>query len=443
MTPQEQKTTFSLACIYAFRMLGLFMILPIFSLYAPTLNHATPTLIGIALGIYGLTQATFQIPFAMISDRIGRKPVILMGLLLFIVGSIIAALSNDIIWIIVGRAIQGAGAIGSTLIALVADNTKEENRLKAMAIVGMTIGLSFMIAMVLGSVIQPFIGLSGIFWLTAFLASIAIIILYYGVPTPRYRGIHRDSEPVLGQFTRILANQQLLRLNVGIFSLHAILMALFIVLPLMLVHTTAQLGEAQQWKIYLPTLLVAVVLILPFVMIAEKKRLIKPLYIIAILLLGLTQPLFFIFKSTLLGLSLTLCLFFTAFTFLESCLPSLVSKIAPAGNKGTAMGIYSSAQFLGIFVGASLGGLLYKHFGLIGLFLFCTTMAVVWLVLAITMKNPPYLSSKIIAVSVANDPAAIRALEASFLKKPGVSEVMICPDEQVAYLKIDRKIYVE
>lgn len=438
MTPQERQSTLSLASIYAFRMLGLFMILPIFSLYVHSLKQATPTLIGLALGVYGLTQALFQIPFAMVSDRIGRKPVIIFGLGLFIIGSIIAALSDNIYGIIIGRAIQGAGAIGSTLIALAADNTDEENRLKAMAIIGMTIGFSFIVAMILGSVLNDYIGLSGIFWLTALLASSGILMLIYVVPTPKTLRIHRESETVSSQFKQVLSNPELLRLNFGIFTSHAILMALFVILPLILTQTTS-ITENQQWKIYLPTLMVSLVLMLPFVMIAEKKRLMKPLFIAAVVLLTLTQSLFLLIKPDIFNISITLCLFFTAFTFLEASLPSLISKIAPAGNKGTAMGIYSSFQFLGIFVGGSVGGLLFNHFGSFGLFLFCTSLGLIWCVLAFTMKKLRYLTSKVISISVLNEPAALKSLEMKIKSTKGVADVMLCPDEQRAYLKIDKQ----
>jgi MFS family permease len=442
MTSQERQTTFSLASIYAFRMLGLFMILPVFSFYAHSLQHATPTLIGLALGIYGLTQAILQTPFAMISDRVGRKPIIVFGLVLFVVGSIIAAMTHSIYGIIIGRAIQGAGAVGSTLIALLADNTQEENRLKAMAVIGMTIGMSFVISMILGPILNSMVGLSGIFWLTAILAGLGIAILLWLVPTPKTHILHRDSEPVLSEFKNVLTAPELLRLNFGIFALHAMLMALFIVIPIVLISNTG-LGENQQWVIYLPVLLVATVAMFPFVIIAEAKRLMKPLFSGAIILLTLTQFLFWFFYHNIIILSILLCLFFTAFTFLEACLPSLISKIAPAGCKGTAMGIYSSSQFFGIFIGGTVGGLIYNHFGLNSIFIFCSILGLIWSVLAMTMKQPPYLSSKIISIAALNNVDAIKSLQEKLLAIPGVKDVMISPDEKVAYLKIDKKQFSE
>ena len=438
MNPQERQTTFSLASIYAFRMLGLFMILPIFSLYTEHLAGATPTLIGLALGIYGLTQGILQLPFGMISDRLGRKPVILVGLILFIIGSVIAAMSHSIYGIIIGRAIQGAGAIGSTLIALLADNTEDENRLKAMSFIGMTIGLSFIVAMILGPILNGLIGLAGLFWFTAVLAIIGIIMLLCFVPTPKQQLLHRDSEPVLNQFKKILSSTELLRLDFGIFSLHAILTALFMVIPSILTNSIG-ISINQQWIVYLPVLILACIAMLPFVIIAEAKRLLKPIFIGAVSLLTLTQFLLWSLPSKLMVLGLLLWLFFTAFTLLEGILPSLVSKIVPAGSKGTAMGIYSSAQFLGIFAGGLMGGFIFKHFGLNSIFLFCSCLGLTWTLVAATMKNPPYLSSKIVAISGLKNAAAIAALQKQLLMITGVKDALVANEEQVAYLKVDKK----
>lgn len=437
MTKQERKTTFFIASIYSFRMLGLFMILPIFSLYADHYQYASATLSGIALGIYGLTQGLLQIPFGMSSDRIGRKPVIIFGLILFIIGSIVAALSHSIYGVIIGRAIQGAGAIGSTLTALIADSTNEEHRLKAMSIVGMTIGFSFMLAIVLGPILNSIIGLTGIFWFTACLASCGIIILLTLVPTPKHHFIHRDSEAVLSQFRKILTTPELLRLDFGIFSSHAILTALFVIIPIILAHQIG-LQPNQQWMMYLPVLILSFVLMMPFVILAEAKRLMKPLFIGAIILLALTQLLLAILPLNNFIIAAILVLFFTAFTFLEACLPSLIAKIAPAGSKGTAMGIYSSSQFLGILAGGTLGGILFHHFGMKALFLFNCVLGIAWTLLAITMKKPPFLSSKVIHIELANEEDAER-FKMKLLAVPGVKDAVIYPDEQAAYLKIDKK----
>ncbi len=387
MTPQECRATLSLASIYAFRMLGLFMIIPILSLYTLRLAHADVFLIGLALGIYGLTQALLQIPLGMLSDRIGRKPVIIVGLLIFILGSAIAALSHGIYGVILGRALQGAGAIGSTLIALLADTTMEENRLKAMSVIGMTIGFSFMGAMVLGPLFNDWVGLSGVFWIAAGLGLMSLLLLRV-VPTLAIHPLHQDCEPVISQFKTVLKMPELLRLNCGIFILHAMLMALFIVIPMALV---GDLGfrEDEQWMVYLPVLLAAAVFMVPFVILAEVKKVMKPVFVGAIFAIVVAEVLLWQFHQTILSLSLILCLFFTAFTLLEAILPSLVSKIAPKQSKGTAMGIYSTSQFLGVFFGGSLGGVLFNAYGQSGVLLFCAAMGFVWLVVASSMKKPP------------------------------------------------------
>jgi MFS family permease len=439
MNAQERKSTFSLAAIYAFRMLGLFMILPVFSVYAPGLTGATPTLIGLALGVYGLTQALLQIPFGMSSDRIGRKPVIIFGLILLALGSLIAAEATSISMMIIGRALQGSGAIGSTLIAFVADSTEDENRLKAMSLIGMTIGFSFMLAIMLGPLINAWAGIQGIFGLTALLAVLGIGITIWVIPTPPRHLHHRDSTPLLKQLKTILSLPELLRLDFGIFSLHALLMALFMAIPTLL---TQHLGLAlsSQWKLYLPILLISCCLMLPFVIISEAKRLLKPFFLGAISLLCLIEGLLAFLPLSLINLSTLLCLFFAAFTFLEASLPSLTSKITPAGGKGTAMGIYSSAQFLGIFFGGALGGFCISHFGIKGLLWGSSALALLWLGIACGMKSPPYLSSKII--SLRKYPRTEWAtLKPYFLRLPGVAEAWIAEDEAVAYLKVDKKYF--
>lgn len=436
----KKSIPFALASIYAFRMLGLFMVLPVFSLYTNTLVAATPFLIGLALGIYGLTQALFQIPLAMISDRIGRKPIIIGGLILFIVGSVVAAMSHTIYGMILGRALQGAGAIGSTIMALAADLTPEEQRLKVMAVIGLTIGFSFMLAMLLGPIINGWFKLSGIFWLTAMLATGGIFILYL-VPTPKRLVFHRDSETVIGQFKKTLLAPQLARLDWGIFSLHAMLMALFLVIPNLLLRNgyTAE----QQWMIYLPVLIIAALAMLPFVIIAEKKRLLKTFFVGAIAVLVVINLSLNFVTTHIVLLSIALCLFFTAFTFLEACLPSLISKISPIGNKGTAMGIYSTAQFLGIFVGGSVGGWILNHIGINGVFLFCIVLGSLWLLLAITMQEPLYLSSKILPFHADLSLQEANAIEQRLAAIAGIEEVLVDINEKVIYLKVDKLVFKE
>lgn len=434
----ERKSIGIIASIYAFRMLGLFMILPIFSLYAERLAGATPLLIGFALGIYGLTQAILQIPFGMCSDYVGRKPVIIFGLVLFLIGSIVAALAHDIQFVIVGRALQGAGAIGSTLIALVSDTTEDEQRLKAMAIIGMTIGFSFILAMILGPLLNGIIGLSGVFAVTAVLALLGIIMINF-IPTPKKQYFHPEAEPVLSQFKVILGMPELLRLDFGIFTLHAILTSLFIVIPIVLTKDMG-LNVHDQWLLYVPVLIVAYLLMIPFIIMAEKKRMMKPVFIGAIVVLTWCVLLFDIFQKNIFMLTILLCLFFAAFTLLEASLPSLVSKIAPIRSKGTAMGVYSSAQFLGIFFGGSVGGFLLNSFDTRSLFIFCGVLGVTWAVLAVTMQPPRHLSSKVVSLKkAAITPELEMNLTKELLAVPGVYEVMINKVEASAYLKIDKQ----
>jgi predicted MFS family arabinose efflux permease len=382
MTPQERQAAASLATIMSLRMLGLFMILPVFSLYAHQLIGATPILIGFAMGIYGLTQGIFQIPFGMWSDKLGRRKIITLGLLVFILGSAIAAMSHTITGMIIGRALQGIGAVGSTIIAMIADLTREDQRTKAMAIAGMTIGMSFTFAMILGPLFYNWIN---IFWLAAIFGMIAIILLFTWVPTPEKSTWHGDAEPEMKQFSVLLKEPNLMRLNIGIFLLHAILTASFVILPISL-QNLAGLHGSQQWMLYLPILIAAFVLSIPCIVLAEKKHLLKQFFLGAIFTMGCAELFLWVFAHSLLLSAVGLLLFFTAFSTLEAFLPSLVSKTAPRAQKGTALGIYSCSQFLGIFIGGSLSGWLYGAFGLTDVYLFCVALTILWLCIAFKMK---------------------------------------------------------
>jgi MFS family permease len=436
MTVSEQRAALALAGILSTRMLGLFMILPVFALYAHTLPNVTPTLVGLAIGIYGLTQAIFQIPLGILSDRFGRKPIITVGLVIFALGSLIAALSSSIIGIIIGRALQGSGAVSSAILALTADLTREEHRTKAMAFLGSSMGISFTLALILGPTLNQWIGVPGIFGLTALLSLIALAVLYLIVPQPLTKQSLQHTESIRVQFKQILTNTQLLRLNIGILLLHFFLTSLFVVLPIVL---KAKLDLEYHWQVYVPVLVSSFLVIVPVIIYAEKRQLLKPIFVSAITLLvlglfGLSYLYYYL--SGIIGM---LLLFFIAFNLLEASLPSLLSKIAPAEYKGAAMGIYSTAQFLGAFLGGFGGGWLHHHYGIKSIFIVDAILATIWLILAITAKNPRYLSSHLLNIGQLNKQQA-NQLSHCLTQVPGVAEVVIILEEGVAYLKVDRQV---
>ncbi|HKK13104.1 MAG TPA: MFS transporter [Gammaproteobacteria bacterium] len=436
MTPTETRAATSLASIFSLRMLGLFMIYPVFSVYAMKhLAGATPTTIGIALGGYGLTQAIFQIPFGSLSDRFGRKPLITLGLLIFAGGSALAGASHTIVGVIIGRVLQGAGAVGSTILALAADLTREEHRTKAMAMIGMTIGFSFALAVVLGPVLNTWIGVSGIFWLTAVLALLGIGVLQLVVPRPVRSRFHRDTEAVPALFKSVLTDGQLLRLDFGIMALHLMLTASFVALPIAITHA-AGLKPAHQWYLYLPVLLVSVFAMVPFIILAEKRRKMKQVFLGAILALGIAELILMEWHNSLVGVGVALTVFFTAFTLMEASLPSLISKVAPPASKGTAMGVYSSSQFFGIFIGGTVGGWMMGHHGLYGVFAFTAIVAGIWFLIAWTMKSPRYLNSYLLNVGPINERDAAH-LATRLTQVQGVAEAAVVPEDGVAYLKVD------
>lgn len=436
MLPGERRAAISLAGIFSLRMLGMFMILPVFALYAAKLDGATPALMGLAIGAYGMTQAILQIPFGLLSDRFGRKPVIAVGLLLFALGSVVAALSTSIYGIILGRAIQGSGAIAAAVMALAADLTREEQRTNAMAIIGMSIGFSFSLALVTGPILDHWIGLSGIFWLTAVLACVGIAGLYLVVPQPQVSRVHRDAEPVPAQFMSVLKDAQLLRLNYGILSLHLILTATFTVLPLIL-RDYLGMVSAKHWHLYLPVMLLSVAAMIPFIILAERRRRMKQVFLGAIAVVALAEFGMALWHVSLVSVGLLLFLFYAGFNLLEATLPSLISKMAPSDSKGTAMGFYSSSQFLGAFIGGAAGGWLQGHFGIAGVLVFCGVIAMLWLLVAASMRSPRYLTTRLLQVGIV-DAQHARVLAQRFTQVRGVAEAVVIGEEGIAYLKIDK-----
>jgi len=386
MSSFEIRASLFLASVYGLRMLGMFLILPIFAIYASGLSGSPSQLqIGIALGIYGLTQAIFQIPFGMSSDFFGRKKVIYFGLFIFVLGSIIAGISTQIEGIIIGRAIQGAGAISAVLTALLSDLTSDEHRTKAMAIVGASIGLTFALSLVISPWLNNKIGVSGIFFMMAILSILAAIIIHFCIHEPRKAT--KNTALNLKDFYTVLGGVDLGRLNLGIFVLHVAQISMFMVIPFYLIQQ-GDLPLHDHWMIYLPILLGSFILIIPIIIFSEKLKQIKLTFLLSILILLLAQFSFIYFSNNLLGIAISLLIYFVGFNFLEASLPSLVSRIAPANQKGLALGVYNTSQSLGIFVGGFVGGLITTFYGYSGTFLFCGILIFIWFVFSLNMNVP-------------------------------------------------------
>ncbi len=439
MEKQELRASTSLAAVFSVRMLGLFMIYPVFAAFARQLTGATAYKIGLALGIYGLSQGLLQIPFGLLSDRFGRKVMIVIGLVVFGIGSAVAASSSSIDGVIWGRALQGGGAVGSVILALVADLTAEENRTKAMALVGMTIGSSFLVAIVTGPVVGGWIGVGGIFWLMTALALVGIAITAFIVPAPRRLRVHREAQTVLALVGSTLRDSELLRLDFGIFALHAMLTASFLVLPEMLTKTLG-VSSREQWLVYLPVLLVSVAIMVPAIILAERYRRMKSVLVGAVAALAVSQLALAADGQDAYVLVAALVVFFAGFNIMEASLPSLVTKTAPSGSTGTATGIYSSSQFLGIFAGGVIGGWVHQTAGTTEVFLLGGAVAFVWLLIAATMRRPRHLTTRLVRVGHGAAPNAER-LAAQLRQVAGVAEVVVVAEEGLAYLKVDSKVF--
>lgn len=389
MTAVEVRATWSLASLFALRMLGLFLIVPVFAVHAPTLAGGdNQFLVGLALGIYGLTQGLLQIPFGAASDRFGRKKVIVAGLALFALGSFIGAFAQDIWTAIIARAIQGAGAISAAVVAFLADLTSDEHRTKAMAAIGASIGLMFALSLAGAPVLFEAVGMGGLFTLTGLLAVLAIPLTTHVVPAePRVRG-ETGREVRASSLGAVLRDPELARLNFGIFALHAMQMALFVVIP----PALAQYGGipvSEHWKVYLPVVLVSFALMVPPIIVAERGGRMKAVFLSCVALMLLVQIAFWLGLRNLTVIVGALLVFFVAFNVLEAALPSLVSKIAPASGRGTAIGVYNTTQAIGLFAGGAIGGYLVQHLGPEAVFLFGIVIVAVWLVLASSMRPPP------------------------------------------------------
>ena len=386
MTPLELRSSIGLSGIFGLRLLGMFVILPVFAIYAERLPGGDNlTLVGLAIGAYGLTQALLQIPFGWWSDRYGRKPVVYIGLVIFAIGSFVAALAPNIYMVIIGRMLQGAGAISAVVIAMAADLTREDQRAKAMAMIGSTIGVAFALSLVASPWLDRMIGVPGIFAMTGLLALGAMVVMWRVIPDVP------QNPPAPGRalkdFWHVLTDPQLARLNWGIFALHAVLMALFIVVPFGL--RDAGLPVGSHWQVYLPVMLGSFVLMMPAVLQAGNPVLMRRWFIASIAVLLIAHLVLPWLQGSVWLLSLFLLAFFAPFNALEAMLPTLTTRLAPAHAKGTAIGLYSTIQFFGTFLGASAGGVLYKNWGAIAVIAFDAVLLAIWLILALGMRVPP------------------------------------------------------
>jgi MFS family permease len=437
MTAHERRAAMSLAGIFGLRMLGMFLILPVFALYAKTLpGGESHTLVGLALGMYGLTQALLMIPFGMASDKYGRKPVIIVGLVIFSLGSFLAAWASDIHMVILGRALQGAGAISAAVTALLADLTREEKRTQAMAMIGSTIGLAFAFSLAAGPAFYRWIGVPGIFAMTGVLALLAILVIKFVTPEPGKVAFHSDAEANPARLKDVFRNGELLRLNWGIFALHAAQMAMFVVVPFALVQSGG-LDAQHHWQVYLPVLLISLVLMVPAIIYGEKGGRMKPVFVAAVALMLCAQLLLALTMQHFWGVVAALLLYFIAFNTLEASLPSLVSKIAPPEAKGTAMGVYNTSQAFGLFFGGFVGGWLAQHFGFSMVFAFCAGLMAVWLWLAAGMAPPPRVKTQMFHIDALGQTDAEKLV--SKLKVfAGIEAVTVLPGEGTVMLKVSQ-----
>jgi len=436
-TALERRAVAALGSIFALRMFGLFLIVPVFALYAEGLAGTTPLLVGLALGAYGLTQALLQIPYGLASDRFGRKPLIALGLVVFAAGSIVAAASDSIYGVIVGRALQGTGAIAAVVLATVADLTRESQRTKAMAVIGVSIGATFMVSLILGPVLQGLVGVRGIFLLTALLAGAGLVALFVTVPTPHRAAGTGNEPPLRAQFAQVVRDTGLLRLNLGIFLLHLTLTALFVVVPLELVGQG--LPASGHWRIYLPVIVLSVVGMVPLVFLSGRPGLLRPVMAVAVGMLATALTLLAAGHGHFAWLVFALWVYFLGFNVLEALLPSLVSRLAPPRAKGAAIGVYNSSEFLGAFLGGAIGGFLHGQFGVGAVFSGCAVMILGWLAVVLASPAPRLLDSLQISVGRCGE-ADAKALAERFAAVPGVVEAVVVAEEGVVYLKVDRRV---
>lgn len=436
LNSREKRAAVSLASVFAFRMLGLFMLMPVLAIYGQELEGFSPIWIGFAIGAYGLTQAVLQIPMGRLSDKIGRKKVIVGGLAVFALGSVIAALAESIQMVTVGRALQGMGAIASALLAFASDLSRDEQRPKVMAVIGMSIGMSFAFAMLLGPIVAASWGIEGVFWLTAILAVCGIFIVTMLVPSAINKAPKGDTLASFSDIKKLIKHPQLARLNAGVLLLHLTLTTIFVVLPSQLIKDG--LVAENHWQLYIPVLFLAFFLMVPVMIVAIKKEKEKQAFIGSVMVLIVSMLSMSMWANSVVGIAVCMLLYFVAFNFLEATMPALVSRIAPASQKGSAMGGYSSSQFLGAFLGGMLGGYVAQTTSTQAVFAAAALVGVIWLIIAWKMQVPP--KSKVISLMTQLDSEEqAQTLASQLVALPGVIEATVVRDESRSYLKINDK----
>jgi MFS family permease len=431
----ELRSAFSLAFVYVLRMLGLFMVMPVIAISAKTYPDYSAFLVGLAIGGYGLTQALLQIPMGVLSDKIGRKPVIAGGLVIFAIGSLVAATADSLAWVVVGRFLQGAGAIAGAIMALAGDLSRESQRPKVMAIIGISIGFSFYIALLLGPIIASRFGLSGIFLMTGVLACLCVFLVLFVVPNAKNVAPKGDTLPVIHDLKILFTHPQLARLNISVLLLHMLITLLFVQIPVFLVDLNWPLDE--HWQAYSVVLVVSVIGLIGLMAIAKKYK--SAVLSISVAGLAVVFTLMIFSQQSIIYLLVLVCLFFTCFNYLEANFPAMVSNISPAGKKGSAMGIYASFQFFGAFIGGVLSGSIGELLGIQWVFGMASILCCIWLLLIRGLQATNRLKRYTLKTTTQTTSLALQQLS----ELEGVVDITVVPNEQVMYLKAEQDFDIQ
>jgi MFS family permease len=439
LNPQETRAAISLALVYVLRMLGLFMVIPVLAIAAVDYPDYSPLFVGLAIGGYGLTQAILQIPMGVLSDKWGRKPVIYMGLCFFALGSLVAANADSMAMLTLGRILQGAGAIAGAIMALAADVTRESERAKVMAIIGVSIGFSFYVALLTGPIIAGLYGIQGIFWITAVLTICCLPLVKFGVPTPKESSPSGDALPQLSQLKNLAKEPSLWRLNISVLTVHLLITCFFVQVPVLL--TEVNFGLDEHWKIYTPILFVSV-LILVMLMKLCKHLQTSTSFIISLTLMAMGFGLFLLPELNWAVIIIAGTLFFAGFNYMEAHMPVMVSSIAPAGKKGSAMGIYASFQFFGAFLGGVISGALTGWLGPKLALVACLIFIVIAMIIVWGLQKTTKVER--VTLTIENRDSFQQTsnktqLESDFGKLEGVQEVLVDVEKRAVYLKVDNK----